>query len=171
MPKKNFSKATAFIGLGSNLKQPEKQVARGFAELAALPDTALVASSSLYLSAPLNYVDQPDFVNAVAKLETALPARDLLDALLAIERRHHRKRDLRNGPRTLDMDLLLYDELQRHETGLTIPHPRMHERAFVLVPLTEIAPDCVIPGKGRASDWLQKCSDQIVRKSLPDDPE
>ena len=100
----------------------------------------------------------------MAKIETALSAREVLEALLAIELKHGRQRSLPNGPRTLDMDLLLYGGLQHHEAGLTIPHPRMHERAFVLLPLTEIAPDAVIPGKGPASEWLEKCADQQLRK-------
>lgn len=161
----------AFVGLGSNLKQPRAQVLRGLDELAALPHTMLLAASSLYASAPLNYADQPDFVNAVAKIETALPVRDLLEALLAIEQSHGRQRGVRNGPRTLDLDLLLYAELQQHEPGLTIPHPRMHERAFVLLPLTEIAPDCVIPGRGLARDWLDKCTNQTLIKITSDDSE
>ena len=154
----------AFVALGSNLEQPQIQVRRGFDELAALSKTKLLASSSLYTSAPVGYADQPDFMNAVAKIETALSPREVLEALLAIELKHGRQRSLPNGPRTLDMDLLLYGGLQHHEAGLTIPHPRMHERAFVLLPLTEIAPDAVIPGKGPAREWLEKCADQQLRK-------
>ena len=154
----------AFVALGSNLEQPQIQVRRGFDELAALSKTKLLASSSLYTSAPVGYADQPDFVNAVAKIETALSPHEVLEALLAIELKHGRQRSLPNGPRTLDMDLLLYGGLQHHEAGLTIPHPRMHERAFVLLPLTEIAPDAVIPGKGPAREWLEKCADQQLRK-------
>ena len=154
----------AFVALGSNLEQPQIQVRRGFDELAALSKTKLLSCSSLYTSAPVGYADQPDFVNAVAKIETALSAREVLEALLAIELKHGRQRSLPNGPRTLDMDLLLYGGLQHHEAGLTIPHPRMHERAFVLLPLTEIAPDAVIPGKGPAREWLEKCADQQLRK-------
>ena len=127
----------------------------GFAALAALPSTRLTAKSSLYRSAPVGYADQPDFINAVAALETALAPRTLLDALLALERGQGRVRDFPNAPRTLDLDVLLYGELQWHEHGLTIPHPRMHERAFVLLPLTEIAPQCVIPGRGKAADLLR----------------
>ena len=154
----------AFVALGSNLEQPQIQVRRGFDELAALSKTKLLSCSSLYTSAPVGYADQPDFVNAVAKIETALSPHEVLEALLAIELKHGRQRSLPNGPRTLDMDLLLYGGLQHHEAGLTIPHPRMHERAFVLLPLTEIAPDAVIPGKGPAREWLEKCADQQLRK-------
>lgn len=154
----------AFVALGSNLEEPQVQVRRGFEELAALPRTTLLDRSFLYTSAPVGYADQPDFVNAVARIETGLSPREVLDALLAIELRHGRQRSMPNGPRTLDMDLILYGDLQHHETGLTIPHPRMHERAFVLMPLVEIAPDCDIPGKGLAKDWLAKCADQQLRK-------
>lgn len=148
--------ATAFVALGANLDDPEAQVKRGFDELGRLPETRVVARSSLYRTAPVGYTDQPDFVNAVARIETDLEPRALLQALLDTERRRGRVRDIPQGPRTLDLDLLLYDALQMHEPGLTIPHPRMHERAFVLTPLVEIAPDCVIPGKGRAADWLAR---------------
>jgi 2-amino-4-hydroxy-6-hydroxymethyldihydropteridine diphosphokinase len=155
----------AFIALGSNLENPRDQVLSGFAELGALPGTRLTARSSLYATAPVGYTDQPEFINAAAKIETSLPARDLLEALLALERRHGRERHIPNGPRTLDLDLLLYGALQHDEAGLTIPHPRMHERAFVLMPLTEIEPECVIPGRGRAADWLARCTDQTINKT------
>ena len=146
---------TAFIALGSNLKNPAAQVRAGFVALATLPATKLTAQSSLYRSAPIGYADQPDFINAVAAIETTLAPRALLDALLAIERSHGRVRDFLNAPRTLDLDVLLYGDLQLHEHGLTIPHPRMHERAFVLLPLAEIAPQCVIPGRGCVVDLLR----------------
>jgi 2-amino-4-hydroxy-6-hydroxymethyldihydropteridine diphosphokinase len=146
---------TAFIALGSNLSDPAAQVNAGFAALAVLPATRVIARSSLYCSAPVGYADQPDFINAVAAIETALAPRALLDALLAIERRHGRAREFPNAPRTLDLDVLLYGDLQLQERGLTIPHPRMHERAFVLLPLAEIAPRCVIPGRGAVAELLR----------------
>ena len=111
-----------------------------------LPDTRLARVSSLYRTAPVGYADQPEFVNAVARIETALEPRALLDALLKIERRHGRVREFPNAPRTLDLDIALYDDVTVDEAGLTIPHPRMHERAFVMVPLAEIAPDLEIGG-------------------------
>jgi 2-amino-4-hydroxy-6-hydroxymethyldihydropteridine diphosphokinase len=110
----------------------------------------------------VGYVDQPDFINAVAQVETSLAPRALLAALLDIEHRHGRERSFRNAPRTLDLDLLLYGSAHFHEDGLTLPHPRMTERAFVLRPLLEIAPDAQIPGHGRAADWLAACADQRV---------
>lgn len=155
---------TAFIGLGSNLDEPHAQLQRAFAELDGLPDTCLVARSSLYRSAPVGFADQPDFVNAVARVETALGPQALLEALLRIEHRHGRERTFRNAPRTLDLDVLLYGDLQLHEHGLTLPHPHMHLRAFVLQPLLEIAPDCVIPGIGSAAQALRGCHDQTLEK-------
>lgn len=153
---------TAFIGLGSNLEDPRGQLLRAFAEIELLPDTRLVARSSLYRSAPLGYPDQPEFVNAVAKIATALMPQALLQALLEIEHRHGRERVFRNAPRTLDMDVLLYDDKQLHEHSLTIPHPQMHLRAFVLQPLLEIAPDAGIPGIGRAAMAIEGCKDQVL---------
>lgn len=156
----------AYIALGSNLVQPEAQVNQAFDALAQLPDTRLIARSSLYRSAPVGYADQPDFINAVARVETQLSPHDLLQSLLGIEQTFGRVREFRNAPRTLDLDLLLYDDIQFHETGLTLPHPRMHERAFVLMPLVEIDPICVIPGRGQASDWLAQCDDQSISRVL-----
>lgn len=155
-------KITAYIGLGANLNDPAAQVEYALAELDRLPTTHLIARSSLYASAPVGYVDQPDFINAVARIETALAPRALLAALLDIEHRHGRERSFRNAPRTLDLDLLLYGDAHFHEDHLSLPHPRMTERAFVLLPLTEIAPDIVIPGRGRAADWLAGSADQSV---------
>jgi len=146
---------TVFVALGANLDHPELQVEAGIRELAGLPQTRLVRRSSLYRSAPVGYRDQPDFVNAVAQIETGLGPRDLLEALLAIELRRGRVRDFPNAPRTLDLDIVLYGSLALHEPGLTIPHPRMHERAFVLLPLAEIARDTVVPGHGCIADLVR----------------
>jgi 2-amino-4-hydroxy-6-hydroxymethyldihydropteridine diphosphokinase len=140
------------VALGSNLEDPRAQVRSALLELAALPRTRLARESSLYLNPPAGNLDQPPFVNAVAMIETRLAPRALLDALLAIERAHGRVRDFPNAPRTLDLDIVLYGDLRLHEPGLTLPHPRMLERAFVLVPLAEIAPDAQVPGKGRAAE-------------------
>ena len=157
----------ATVGLGANLDDPAAQVEYALAELDRLPGTRLIARSGLYASAPVGYVDQPDFINAVARVETALAPRALLAALLDLEHRHGRERSFRNAPRTLDLDLLLYGGARFHEEGLTLPHPRMHERAFVLLPLMEIAPDTLIPGRGRAADWLAGCADQAVTPLAP----
>lgn len=152
----------AYVALGSNLAQPEAQVNQAFDALVRLPNSCLVARSSLYRSAPVGYADQPDFINAVAQIETRLAPHDLLQSLLGIEQEFGRVREFRNAPRTLDLDLLLYDDIRFHEPGLTLPHPRMHERAFVLLPLVEIDPSCVIPGRGPARDWLTQCDDQSI---------
>ena len=145
----------AVVALGSNMEDPEAQVRRGFADLASLPDTWVTARSSLHRTAPVGYADQPEFINACALIETRLAPRALLDGLLAIERAHGRVRDVPNGPRTLDLDIVLYGATTVDEPGLKIPHPRAHERAFVLAPLVEVWPDATIPGKGPATELLQ----------------
>ncbi len=143
---------TACVALGANIGDPVQQVGAGFAALAALPGTRLVARSSLYRSAPVGYTDQPDFINAVAVIATSIAPQALLDALLAIERTHGRVREFPNAPRTLDLDIVLYGDVVLNEPGLTIPHARMLERAFVMVPLAEVAPDAMVPGHGRVRD-------------------
>lgn len=150
----------AYVCLGANLGDPPRQIAAAIAALAALPDTAVVRTSGLYRSRPMGPADQPDYANAVAALRTALAPLALLDALLAIEQRAGRVREprLRNGPRQLDLDLLLYGTLTLHDARLTLPHPGLHARDFVLVPLLEIAPEVHIPGRGRAADWLGRCA-------------
>jgi 2-amino-4-hydroxy-6-hydroxymethyldihydropteridine diphosphokinase len=141
--------------LGSNLGDPPAQIRGALQTLAAMPETRLVRRSSLYRNPPAGHLDQPEFVNAVARIETRIVPRELLEQLLAIERAHGRVRDFPNAPRTLDLDILLYGERTVREPGLTIPHPRMLERAFVLVPLAEIAPDAVVPGGGRIADLVR----------------
>ncbi len=153
-------KHTVFVGLGSNLDNPREQVLHAIQALDSLPHTQVLARSSLYRSAPVGFLEQPDFINAVAQMETVLSPRALLDMLLALEQERGRTREFLNAPRTLDLDVLLYDKLQYHEHGLTIPHPQMHLRAFVLRPLLEIVPDCVIPGIGSAAGAFQQCEVQ-----------
>lgn len=136
---------SAYVGLGSNLDSPRQQITSALAALGRLPETTVQHCSSLYRSAPVGYAAQPDFVNAVVCLQTALSARELLDALLGIEGEHGRARSIRNGPRTLDLDLLLHGDVRIDEAGLQVPHPRLMERAFVVVPLAEIAPALVLP--------------------------
>ena len=147
---------TAVVALGSNLDDPEAQVRRAFGEIAALPETRVTARSALYRTAPVGFADQPPFVNACAKVETRLSARALLDGLLAIEARHGRTRGIPNGPRTLDLDIVLYGGAAIDEPGLRIPHPRAQERAFVLAPLLDVWPEAEIPGKGPARGCLAK---------------
>ncbi len=156
--------AEAFIGLGANLEQPIEQVTQAIQELDAIARTQLLAVSSLYRSAPVGYADQPDFINAVAKLSTRLSAHELLDALHDIENRHGRRRSIRNAPRTLDLDLLLYGTLALDEDGLVVPHPRMHERAFVLLPLAEIAPEARLPGYAPLHQLLERVDRRGVEK-------
>ena len=157
-------KHLVFIGLGSNLADPVAQVLHAQEALGRLPQTRVTRRSSLYRSAPVGYLNQPDFINAIAQLETELAPRALLDALLALELECGRTREFCNAPRTLDLDLLLYDDLQHHEHGLTVPHPQMHLRAFVLLPLLEIAPDCVIPGVGPAAVASLQCAEQKLER-------
>jgi 2-amino-4-hydroxy-6-hydroxymethyldihydropteridine diphosphokinase len=145
--------AEVLVGLGSNLDGPARQIETAFDMLDAVEMTDLVAKSSLYRSAPLGGIEQPDFVNAVALLRTQLAPRAFLEQLQAIERARGRERgDTHWGPRVLDLDLLAYGGVKVDEPGLTVPHPGIAARNFVLLPLQEIAPDFVIPGLGRASD-------------------
>ncbi len=142
----------AFVGIGSNLANPADQVARAVAALQELPYTDLVARSALYESAPFGPVKQPDFVNAVVQLETELDAAELLRRLQDIEQKHGRRRGERWGPRVIDLDLLVYADEVIDDDALTVPHPGIAERNFVLLPLQEIAPDLIIPGLGKAAD-------------------
>ena len=147
----------AYVGLGSNLLDPRAQVERALVALEHLPKTTLCARSQLYRTPPWGGVVQPDFTNAAAALDTGLGAAELMDALLAIERDFGRRRDgARFGPRVIDIDLLLYGDLVSNEPQLHVPHPRLHERAFVLVPLAEIAASVNVPGQGRIDALLAK---------------
>ncbi|MBK7955018.1 MAG: 2-amino-4-hydroxy-6-hydroxymethyldihydropteridine diphosphokinase [Candidatus Accumulibacter sp.] len=154
----------AFVALGANLADPLAQVRAAAAALADLPESRLRQVSSLYRTAPLGIRGQPDFINAVAALETWLDPQQLLDALFAVERRFGRRREFHHAPRTLDLDLLLYEERVLDSPRLRVPHPRMHLRAFVIAPLLEIAPLCRIPGRGTAAAWLPAVSQQAIEK-------
>lgn len=158
----------AYVGLGSNLFHPRRQLARALNRLARLPRTRLIAASSSYVSAPLGCDNiQDDYVNAVAVVATALAPRALLDALLSIERKQGRDRrsGQPNAPRTLDLDLLLYGRRRIRLAHLTVPHVRMHGRAFVLRPLTDIAPTVAIPGRGAAKALLRKVASQRIKRT------
>lgn len=157
-------RVTAFLGLGSNLEQPLLQLTRALRAIEEIRGVRLTRVSSFYETAPVGLVDQPNFVNAVAEVETTLLPRTLLTALLDIEAAHARVRTVKNGPRTLDLDILLYGDGEFHESNLSIPHPRMHERAFVLVPLAEIRPDAVIPGRGTVAELARQCDRRGVRQ-------
>jgi len=158
------SPVTAFIALGSNLDDPAAQLRSAAGSLAALPQTSVARTSSLYRSPPVGYLEQPDFVNAVVMLVTRLAPRELLERLLAIERVHGRTREFPNAPRRLDLDIALYGDRVIREPDLIIPHPRLCERAFVLVPLMEIAPDAVVPGHGRVVDLARLVDTSMLIK-------
>lgn len=152
----------AYVALGSNLGNPVQTIEEAIDTMAALRGSLLKGMSSLYRTAPVGLKHQPDFINAVVALDTRLSPRDLLDELFAIEARFGRERSVRNAPRTLDLDLLMHGATVQDDPNLILPHPRMHERAFVLAPLAEIAADLQIPGRGRVADLLAACADQRI---------
>jgi 2-amino-4-hydroxy-6-hydroxymethyldihydropteridine diphosphokinase len=162
-----LSLASAYVGLGSNLDDPGAQVERALDELAGLPQTCLQARSALYRSPPMGPPDQPYYINAVAALSTTLEAEPLLAELLALERAHGRRRNgQRWGPRTLDLDLLVYGEARIDVPGLRVPHPGIAERSFVIYPLAEVAPGLVVPGLGAVTELCARCpSDGLERLS------
>lgn len=152
----------AYIGLGANLGDAIATIKQAAAELSALPGISKVALSGLYRSAPFE-ASGPDYINAVASIDTAMTADQLLLALQDIELRHGRLRPYRNAPRSLDLDLLLYGDLRIDSAHLTVPHPRMHQRAFVLRPLLELAPDMQLD-QGPVLSLLQACSGQVIER-------
>jgi 2-amino-4-hydroxy-6-hydroxymethyldihydropteridine diphosphokinase len=152
-----------YIGLGANLGDARAVLRAALAELGELPYSSLVRCSALYRSAPLD-ASGPDYLNAVAEIRTQLAVHELLDQLQAIEARHGRTRAYRNAPRTLDLDLLLYGNEVIDTSRLKVPHPRLHERAFVLLPLAEIAPALRIPGRGGVAELLAAVAGQRVDK-------
>lgn len=155
----------AYIGLGSNLADPVAQLRAGVSALARLEQTRVEACSSFYRTAPVGRREQPDFINAVCRVRTGQAPAMLMRNLLEIERAHGRVREGdKGGPRTLDLDLLLYGNQTIHTAELTVPHPRLHERGFVLYPLQEIAPDLVIPGRGAVHELLAACAGQRVER-------
>ena len=160
-----------FVALGANLGDPVATIRAALAALRELPQAKLVAASSLYRTAPVGLTHQPDFINAVVEMATVLPAPTFLAQLFVIEVRFGRQRDFAtpvpNAPRTLDLDLLLYGDMKSDDAQLILPHPRMHQRAFVLAPLAEIAPQLVIPGLGAVSDLLAQCADQRIERLHP----
>jgi 2-amino-4-hydroxy-6-hydroxymethyldihydropteridine diphosphokinase len=154
----------AWIGLGGNLGDAVATLHAALQDLDGLPQTRLVRASKFYRTPAWGVAEQPDFINAAALLDTRLPPRDLLDALLGIERAFGRERrdEERWGPRVLDLDLLLYDSAVIDEPGLRVPHPHLHERAFALLPLVEITPDAFIPGVGPACDALRALDSSAI---------
>jgi 2-amino-4-hydroxy-6-hydroxymethyldihydropteridine diphosphokinase len=163
----------AYVGLGSNLNHPRRQIARALARLAVTGGVDVLAVSPNYVTAPIGGIAQPDYINAVALVSTSLAPHVLLDRLHAIERRQLRRRDAtagRNRARTLDLDLLLYGARRIRSPGLTVPHPRMHERAFVLQPLVDLAPAATIPGRGLAKALLARVRGQRIRRTRTSQP-
>lgn len=157
----------AYIGVGSNLNDPVAQVQEAIGELEMLPDTILVSKSSLYRGKPMGPADQPDYVNAVVGIDTLLSAGDLLQAMHRIEDLQGRERQREQwGPRTLDLDLLLYGNNRIDTPDLTVPHPGMHERDFVIVPLAEIAGNLKIPGRGQLSTLINNCENHSLKKLI-----
>ncbi|MEN3276262.1 MAG: 2-amino-4-hydroxy-6-hydroxymethyldihydropteridine diphosphokinase [Massilia sp.] len=153
----------AYVGIGANLGDASANVIDAIARLAALPDTRLLRHSASYRTAPIDSSGD-DYINAVACIDTPMSAPGLLAALHGIEQAHGRERPYRNAPRTLDLDLLLYGDETIATLELSVPHPRMHERAFVLAPLCEIAPDALIPGRGPAAGFLPRVADQAIAR-------
>ncbi|MFC3115817.1 2-amino-4-hydroxy-6-hydroxymethyldihydropteridine diphosphokinase [Cellvibrio fontiphilus] len=158
--------ALAYIGLGSNLEDPLAQVNRAFVELSQLPLTQLLQRSAIYTSTPVG-PQQPDFTNAVALLDTHLAPLELLDALQAIEQAHQRVRIQHWGPRTLDLDLLLYGDAIINNERLTVPHPYLTQRSFVLYPLADITPDLHLPDGSVLRDWLAQCPPDGLNRISP----
>ena len=156
--------AVSFIGLGSNMDQPEQHIRKALREVAELEGTEMLAQSSLYLSKPVGPQDQDDFINAVAKLETGLSPLALLDALQAIENEHGRRRIRHWGPRTLDLDLLAYDDDCIESERLSVPHPQLQYRSFVLLPWLEIEADWVLPKLGSIRALLENLDGQMPEK-------
>jgi 2-amino-4-hydroxy-6-hydroxymethyldihydropteridine diphosphokinase len=156
-----------FVALGANLGNPVATVKEAIISLRGLPQTRFISASSLYRTAPLGLKNQPDFINAVVELVTALSAPELLESLFSIEADFGRQRSVKYAPRTLDLDLLLHGDAVSDDPLLTLPHPRMHERAFVLAPLLEIAPQLAIPGRGSVGELFLRCAGQTIEKLLP----
>jgi 2-amino-4-hydroxy-6-hydroxymethyldihydropteridine diphosphokinase len=154
----------AYIALGSNLADPENQVEHAIQAIAKSTDMQLTKQSSLYRTAPVGYDNQPDFINAVIEIKTNLSPLDLLHRLFGIENIQGRERTFPNAPRVLDLDLLMYDQVQMETGELNLPHPRMHERGFVMLPFAEIAPDVMIGNYGLAKILAHQCQNQGVFK-------
>jgi len=159
-----ISMIKAYIGMGSNLDEPIQQLQNALLELREIPETKLATVSSFYRSKPVGPQDQPDFINAVAEIETALSAEDLLDALQEIEAKHERVRERHWGPRTLDLDILLFGDEIIDTKRLNVPHKEMLNRNFVLLPLFELTNDMIIPGAGKLGDYVDKCDESTIIK-------
>lgn len=154
----------SYIALGANLGDAVATLQSAVAAIEALPGVRLVARAARYRTAPVGLAEQPDFINSVISVESDYRAEEMLSALFEIEQQFGRQRSVLNGPRTLDLDLLLHGEESHASARLMLPHPRMHERAFVLAPLADIAPNLVIPGHGSVCTLLARCADQAIER-------
>ena len=159
MPQTHF----AVIALGSNLAEPDRQVRAALSTLEAHSQIQIEKTSSLYVTAPVGYDEQPDFVNAVCSVRTSLDGVSLLAVLNRIEADFGRERTFRNAPRTLDLDIIDFDGISSNDPHLTLPHPRAHERSFVMKPLAEILPDFILGGHGRAADLAAALGEEGIR--------
>ncbi|TDJ65421.1 MAG: 2-amino-4-hydroxy-6-hydroxymethyldihydropteridine diphosphokinase [Proteobacteria bacterium] len=165
MSKSKSRCAGVYVGLGSNLDNPIGQLRTAKSALSMLPRTRLERCSSFYRTVPVGYAEQSDFLNAVCRLSTELDPAMLVEHLLAIEVQHGRvERKQKWGPRILDLDLLLYDQSVMSTPGVTVPHPRLHERAFVLYPLSELDGNLIVPGRGKVTELLVSCREQKIEK-------
>tara|TARA_B110000014_G_C19608439_1_gene322153 strand:+ start:26 stop:505 length:480 start_codon:yes stop_codon:yes gene_type:complete len=153
-----------YIALGSNLKNPRKQVLNGILSIKKLNGVKLLKESYLYQTPPVGILNQPDFINAVIKISSDLKPQELLKEILNVENDAGRVRDQKNGPRILDLDILLFDDLIINEENLTIPHPRMHERLFVLLPLKDIDENIMIPNQGKIKDIIKKLTKENINR-------
>ena len=156
------SNTLAYLGLGTNLGDRESYLAQALKELVGLPTIEIAAVSSIYETAPVGLTDQPDFLNLVVSVRTTLSPRELMDALLHIENKMGRVRTVRWGPRVIDLDLLLFGDVRVEVPGLSVPHPRLRERSFVLIPLAEIAPDLILPGE---KTTIKKLVEKLLENS------
>jgi len=153
-----------FIALGSNLKNPKKQIENGILSIKKINDVKILKESHLYETPPVGILNQPNFVNAVVKISSSLNPQELLDELLNIENIAGRIRNKKNGPRILDLDILLFNDFILNKDNLTIPHPRMHERLFVLIPLKDIDRNIVIPNQGAIKDIINKLAPENINR-------
>jgi len=153
-----------FIALGSNLKNPKKQIKNGILSIKKINDVKILKESHLYETPPVGILNQPNFVNAVVKISSSLNPQELLDELLNIENIAGRIRNKKNGPRILDLDILLFNDFILNKDNLTIPHPRMHERLFVLIPLKDIDKNIVIPNQGAIKDIINKLAPENINR-------
>jgi len=157
-------KCEVYLGFGSNLDNPMEQIKLALKALTTHSKITLLACSSFYLTKPIGYIHQPDYINTVVKIHTCLAPFNLLNAVLTIEQQLGRKRLFKNAPRTIDIDILWYQQVICHDEKLILPHPRLFERAFVLIPLAELAPDLFIEPYGKVQELINRVASQDVKR-------